>query len=290
MGSKTKVRYAFQEYSKADLMELPTEALGGILRERVHHMIEVPLYPTLLKWKGKAIPTFGEQAQMVFDVWRERGLPEDTPDIVWVKRNLAVAERIRAGKAPEVEEPLPAPFDEDEMRVVRKLIWGRRSIRDWVPKPIPDEMMEEILEAGNAAPIGCNLGHLRFVVLTTPEEKSMIWSDISTKDAAAIIVICHDKRVAQAICHDRLVPQNPGFDAAAAGTQMLLMAHALGLGAVWLSELKETSKTRDTGQDFKEKYGLPDHFEVHFHLAVGWTAVGSIKSGRRALADLIIRR
>jgi hypothetical protein len=71
---------------------------------------------------------------------------------------------------------------------------------------------------------------------------------------------------------------------------MLLMAHALGLGAVWLSELKETSKTRDTGQEFKEKYGLPDHIEVHFHIALGWTAIGSIKSARPDLADLVIRR
>ncbi len=290
MGSKTKLKYTFQEYSRVDLLEMPPEALGGVLRERVHHMIEVPLYPILLKGKRKAIPNFGEQAQLVFDVWRERGLPEDTPDIEWVKRYLAVAGRIRSGEAPGVEESLPAPFSQDEMEVVRKLIWGRRSIRDWIDKPIPEDMLEEILEAGNAAPIGCNLGHLRFVVLTTPEEKSMIWSDISTKNAGAIIVICHDKRAAEAVCHDRLVPQNTGFDAAAAGTQMLLMAHALGLGAVWLSELKKTSKTSDTGEDFQKKYGLPDHIEVHFHIAVGWTAVGSIKSARPALSELVIRR
>lgn len=290
MGSKTKLQYAFQEYSRDDLMDLAPEALGGILRERVHHMIEVPLYPTLLKWKGRPIPNFGEQAQLVFDVWRERGLPEDTPDIDWVNRYLAIAERIRAGEEPGVEEPLPEPFTEDEMAVVRKLMWERRSIRDWTDRPIPEEMIEQILEAGNVAPIGCNLGHLRFVVLTTPEEKAMIWSDISTKKAGAIIVICHDQRVARAICHDRLVPQNPGFDAAAAGTQMLLMAHALGLGAVWLSELKETSKTKDTGEEFKKKYGLPDHLEVDLHIAVGWTAIGSVKSARPALADLVIRR
>jgi len=118
----------------------------------------------------------------------------------------------------------------------------------------------------------------------------MIWSDISTKNAAAIIVVCHDKRAAQAIGHDRLVPQNPGFDAAAAGTQMLLMAHALGLGAVWLSELKETTKTSDTGKEFKKRFGLPNHIEVHFHLAIGWTAIGSIKSARPDLAALVIRR
>ena len=36
MGSTTKLKYAFKEYSRADLRELAPEALGGILRERVH--------------------------------------------------------------------------------------------------------------------------------------------------------------------------------------------------------------------------------------------------------------
>ena len=290
MGSKTKLQYAFTEYSSDDLMELEPDVLGGILRERVHHMIEVPLYPTLLRWKGRSIPNFGEQAQLVFDVWRERGLPEDTADMDWVKRHLSIAEKIRAGEKPEIDEPLPEPFSEDEMKVVRKLIWQRRSIRDWIDKPIPGELIEQILEAGRAAPIGCNLGHLRFVVLTDPAEKALIWSDISTKKAAAIIVICHDNRVAPAVCQNELVPQNPGFDAAAAADHMLLMAHALGLGGVWLSELKQTSKTADTGEEFKQKYGLPDYLEVDVHIAVGWTAIGNIKAARPPLEEMVIRR
>ena len=176
------------------------------------------------------------------------------------------------------------------MAVVRKLIYGRRSVRDWIDKKVPDEMIEQILEAGRAAPIGCNLGHLKFIVLQDPEEKKMIWSDIATENAAVIIVIGHDKRVAEAVGQEKLVPQNPGFDAAAAADHMLLMAHALALGGVWLSNLKETEKTSDTGSVFREKYGLPDHIEIDLHIAVGWTAIGSIKSARPPLSDMVIRR
>jgi len=290
MTAEKKINYYFHEFTKEDLMELDRESLGGVLRERIHHNIEVPLYPVLRKWKGKAIRTFGNQAQMVFDVWRERGLPEDTPDIDWAKRYLAIAAKIRKGEKPEVDAPLPEPFTEEEMKVVRKLIFERRSIRDWIDKPVSDEMIGQILEAGNWAPIGCNLGHLRFVVLKDPEEKKMIWSDIKTTDAAVIIVICHDTRVSEAVGQAKMVPQNPGFDAAAAGDHMLLMAHALGLGGVWLSELKKSEFTADTGEDFKKRYGLPEHFEVDLHIAVGWTAIGSIKSSRPALKDLVIQR
>ena len=175
------------------------------------------------------------------------------------------------------------------MQVVRKLIYGRRSIRDWEDREVPDDMVEQILEAGRAAPIGCNLGHLKFVVLKDPEEKKLIWSDISTKNAAVMIVVCHDKRIAAAVCQDKLVPQNPGFDAAAAADHMLLMTHALGLGGVWLSELKKTEKTNDTGDEFRKRYGLPDHYEVDVHIAIGWTAIGSIKSARPPLSGMVIR-
>jgi nitroreductase len=290
MASKTKIKLTFVEYDKEALRALEPETLGGLLRERVHHNIEVPLYPTVLRGKQQPKEGFGLQAQMVFDVWREKGLPEHTPDMLWVKRYLELAAQVRAGEPVDLEEPLPTPFSESEMKVVCKLLYGRRSIRDWEDRKVPAEMIDQILEAGRAAPIGCNLGHLKFVVLTDPEEKKWIWSDISTKNAAVIIVICHDRRVAETVGQDLLVPQNPGFDAAAAADHMLLMAHALGLGGVWLSELKQTAKTKDTGAEFRQRYGLPEHFEVDVHIAVGWTAIGSIKSARPPLSEMVIRQ
>jgi len=290
MGKTTKVILRAAEYTKDDLMKMEPDLLGALLRERTHHNIEVPLYPTLLKWKGQPISGFGEQAQLVFDVWCERGLPEDTPIIQWSKKYLALAEKIRAGEKTTIDEDLPTPFTDEEIAVVYKLIYERRSIRDWIDKEVPDDMIEKILEAGRAAPIGCNLGHLKFIVLKDPEEKRMIWSDISTENAAVIIVICHDKRIPAVVGQNITVPQNAGFDAAAAGDHMLLIAHALGLGAVWLSELKASDKTKDSGEIFKEKYGLPDYLEVDMHIAVGWTALGSIKSARPPLEDMVIRR
>ncbi len=290
MSSTTKVQYTFVEHTKEDLMKMEPEVLGAVLRERVHHMIEVPLYPILLRWKGRAIKTFGAQAQLVYDVWQERGLPLDRPDIEWVKEYIDIAAKIRKGEKPIIDDPLPEPFTSEEMVVVRKLIYTRRSVRDWRVEDVPDELIDQILDAGRFAPIGCNLGHLRFVVLKKPEEKKMIWGDISTKDAAAIIVICHDARVAQAVDQDTFVPQNAGFDAAAAADHMLLMAHALGLGAVWLSELKQTEKSDDTGEEFRRAYGLPDYMEVDMHIALGWPTIGSIKSSRPPLEEMVIRR
>ncbi len=285
MREITKIIVDGNEYTKEDVRKMDEVSLRGLLHERVHHNIEVPLYPALLKWPGKPIAGFGLQAQIVFDVWRERGCSEEDPDIDWCKRYLAIAAKIRAGEKPKLDEPLPEPFSEEEMAIVRKLIWGRRSIRNWVDKEIPDEMIEKILEAGRAAPTGCNLDEVRFIVIKDPEEAKMVWSDISTKNAV-LIVICYDKRPSHVVGQDRpeSVPQNRGFDCAAAGDHMLLMAHALGLGGCWLTKREETARR------FKEQYGLPDNIEVAMHIAVGWPAMGTIKSLRVPLEYMMIQR
>lgn len=286
MREITKVTVRGGELTKEDLRKLDEVSLRGLLHERVHHNIEVPIYPTLLNWKGKPIAGFGQQAQLVFDVWREKGFTEDDPDIQWSKRYLALAEKIRAGEKPELDEPMPTPFTEEEMAVVHKLIWERRSARSgWLDKEIPEEMIEKILEAGRAAPIGCNLDEVRFIVLRPPEEHKMIWSDVSTENAV-IIVICYDKRPSHVIGQDRheSVPQNRGYDCAAACDHMLLMVHALGLSGVWLS------RTEKTAGEFKERYGLPDNIEVAMHIAFGWPVTGTIKSARVPLEYMMIRR
>lgn len=216
-------------------------------------------------------------------------MPEDGPDIEWAKRYLHLAEQVRNGIKPEVNEPLPEPFTEEEMKVVEKLIWGRKSIRNWLNKPVPEWMIEKLLEAGRAAPIGCNLDEVYFIVLKDPEEKKMIWSDISTENAV-IIVICYDTRIHKVVGQDPCVRHNMLYDAAAAADHICLMAHALGLGACWLSKTINSADTEDTGEKFKKLYGLPDYIEPAMHIAVGWPAIGTIKTQRMPLQNLILTR
>jgi len=273
------------EYTRERMMQLDDVSLRGLLHERVHHAIEVPIYPTVMNWKGAGTAGFGLQAQAVFDVWRARGLPEDEEDIAWVRRYLDIAEQVRVGSKPEFDEETATPFSAEEMAVVRKLIWGRRSARGgWTDRPVPEEMIEAILEVGRVAPIGCNLGEVRFIVLRPPDEPKMIWSDIST-DNAVVVVICYDTRPSHAVGQDRpeSVPQNAGYDCAAACDHMLLMVHALGLSGVWLS------KTERTARQFKERYGLPDHIQIAMHIAFGWPGMATIKSARVPLERMMIR-
>jgi nitroreductase len=245
----------------------------------------VDIYPILLGQK-KARPHMGREPEMILEVWRERGFTEDGPDWEWGKAYINLARKLREGEKVEIPASSQVAFDTGEMRVVKKLIWERRSVRDWIPgKKIPDDSIRQILEAGRAAPTGCNLDIVRFIVIEDPEEAKMVWSDIPTPmDRCILIVLCYDKRVYRTVGHDRLVPHNQLLDCAAAADHMCLMAHALGLGAVWLT------RTDKSARAFKKKYGLAEHFEPALHIAVGWPAVDTIKSARMPLDEMIISK
>ncbi|UCC40724.1 MAG: nitroreductase family protein [Candidatus Aminicenantes bacterium] len=283
--SEEIVDWVYGKYTREDLMKMDPVCLRALFRERIHHTIEVDIYPVLLG-KKKIRGKLGLQPQLILDAWKNRGLPDDDTDFEWGKRYLELAERLRDGEEITIEEPTPVAFKEHELETVRKLIWERCSIRDWIPgKEIPDEMIEKILDAGRVAPTGCNLEIVRFIVIRDPEEAKMVWSDIPTPmDQCVLIVVCYDKRIYETAGHDRLAAHNQLFDCAAAADHICLMAHALGLGAVWLTS------TEKTAQSFKKKYCLPDHIEPALHIAVGWPAIGTIKSARMPLSEMVIKR
>ena len=279
---KISLRGGGKEYTKADLMKMEPVLLRSLFRERIHHTIEVEIYPILLG-KKKMPPGFGLQPQLIYDVWKERGFSDEGDDFEWAKKYLDYARRMRNGEKVKIDVPLPVPFNKAEMTAVEKLLYTRTSIRDWVKKEVPDWMIEKILEAGRAAPTGCNLSVVRFIVIKDPEEQKMVWSDIRT-DNSVIVVLCYDRRVYDTTGQNKTVPQNMMLDCGAAADHMLLMAHALGLAGCWLTCLERTAEA------FKEQYALPEYYEVAMHIAFGWAACGILKSGRLPLKEMIYSR
>jgi len=57
------------------------------------------------------------------------------------------------------------------MNEVLKAIKNRRSVRSYKPDPIPRDVLNKIIEAGNMAPTGVNRQPWRFVVVEDPEFK-----------------------------------------------------------------------------------------------------------------------
>lgn len=269
-------------FSKDELMNMDPDVLRAIIRERTHHTIEVLIY-RILEGKMKVPKSFGETVRFLLEIWKERGLPLDSPDLKWAQNYLDLALKLRNGEKVTIAAEPPKPFSEEEMKTVNKLLFERRSIRQWKAEPVPEELVRKILYAGLMAPQGCNLGSIRFLILRSPEEKKLVTSDIPV-DNAIIIVVCQDMRLYKVLNYDKYVPQNIYYDAAAAADHICLMAHALGLGAVWLTHGEESTKR------IREYFNLPDYIETRLHIAVGWPDEAPIKSQRMKLDEVIIGR
>lgn len=112
-------------------------------------------------------------------------------------------------------------------------ILSRRSIRKYTDKPVSDKDVELLIKAAMAAPSAGNQQPWEFVVVKNKETLKAITefhpyaSMLLHTDTA--IVICGNE--------NREVFKGKNFwvqDCSAAAQNMLLTAHALGLGAVWL--------------------------------------------------------
>lgn len=123
------------------------------------------------------------------------------------------------------------------------VIMTRTSIRSFTGEPVSREQIETILKAGMAAPSAMNVQPWRFVVLQDQEKMAEIFgtgprSGMFTT-AGAVILVCGQtsfmrKPFGQPDAPETLQPNIFWFeDCSAAAENILLAAHALGLGAVW---------------------------------------------------------
>ena len=142
-----------------------------------------------------------------------------------------------------------------------EFIKSRRSVRNFIFEEIKRDTVEKILECGRWAPSGVNSQPWKVCIVKHPTVKKMI-ADL-TKYSGIIessyycLVIFLDKEKG----YDRVK------DIQAMGAFMenlLLGAHAMGLGAVWIGEI--LSNKEDVSTIFKLP---PDKFELMGVIALG---------------------
>jgi nitroreductase len=130
-------------------------------------------------------------------------------------------------------------------------IMTRRSVRAFTEKPVEDGDVETLLRAAMAAPSAGNQQPWRFVVVTDRDtlERMSTTSPFAEclKEAPLAIVVCADQTVEKHV----------GFwvqDCSAATQNILLAAHGLGLGGVWLGYYP----VRERVGALSSLLGLPD--------------------------------
>jgi len=112
-----------------------------------------------------------------------------------------------------------------------KTIFNRKSIRSFIDKPIPKEIINVLLRAGMAAPSAKNRQLWEFFLI---DDKNIL-KDLSEKLPHAKMLV--QTPAAIMICGDTEDKYESGFwdqDCSAATENILLAAESLSLGAVWI--------------------------------------------------------
>ncbi len=276
------------DHSRENLMSLDPTTLRAMIVERTHHTVEIQLYDALAKGEPMS-PHRGDNVRELLSIWQERGLPvdPDAPDWAWVHALLDMAERLSQGEAVTLSDFAWQPFDEHRREVASQLIRQRRSVRHWTGEQVPDWMIDEILQAALWAPHGCNLCSLRFLVIREENAPGLFrGSDIP--GGPVHIVACQDRRAYYAqpgyMANPDMLESNRLLDCGAAMQNMVLVAHALGLGACWLTFRLEMKKR------LRDHFELNDEVQIVTYLDIGFPTETPMPPGRMALEETIIAR
>lgn len=141
----------------------------------------------------------------------------------------------------------------------------RRAVREFTSEPVTDEQLHAILNAAMHAPSACNQQPWHFVVVDSRERLNAIagvhpYAQMLLQ-APLAVVVCAD--VTLETCHGHWVS-----DCSAAMENLLLAAHAVGLGSVWVAIHPSEQRIAD----IRSLLGLPSFVAPLCLAAVGHPA------------------
>jgi nitroreductase len=158
-------------------------------------------------------------------------------------------------------------------------IYTRRSVRQFTDKPVEREQLLEIIKAGTWAPSGLNNQPWRFAIIqnrdTRKELARLTTSHAVIERAPACIAVFVDK---SAMYNETKDLQSLG----ACIQNMLLAAHGLGLGAVWLGEILKNADA------VRSLLGLPADMELMAVVAVGYPVAQKRTSRRKEVSEVLL--
>lgn len=148
-----------------------------------------------------------------------------------------------------------------------KLIESRRSIRSYKPDMVPDDLIDKVIEAGTFAASGG--GRQSPIIIAVKDRKtrdklSKLNADIMGAEtdpfygAPLVLIVLADRSSSTYLYDGSLVMGN-----------LMLAAHALGLGSCWIHRAKEEFD-RPEGKEILKDLGITGDYEGIGHCILGY--------------------
>lgn len=160
-----------------------------------------------------------------------------------------------------------------------ELAGKRASIRAYKPEPVPDDLLNKVLEAGRIAPSAANFQPWHFVVIRDDAAKARL-AEAYAKDwfwkAPVIVVVCVDTVKAWT----RRDGKSYAFvDGAIAMDHMTLCAAELGLGTCWIGAF-DPEKARAI-------LGVPERVEIVAMTPLGFPDSAPFPKKRKEMNEIV---
>jgi len=162
---------------------------------------------------------------------------------------------------------------------VVRAIYERRSVRNFAEVPVDRKLLVDLLEAASWAPSGLNNQPWRFAV---------VW-DQGLKEGLAKLTryatVLKSAAVLVPVFLDRESSYDHVKDCQAIGAciqNLLLAAHAQGLGAVWIGEILKNK------EHVRQLLELPERLELMAVVALGHPLHRNQNSHRKPIEELVV--
>lgn len=164
-----------------------------------------------------------------------------------------------------------------------KVLKERRSIRGYKPDMVPQEIIDEIIEAGLYAPCGMSR-QAGIIVAVTDKE---IRDKLSAANAAVMGKEGFDPfygaPVVLVVLADKSVPTHV-YDGSLVMGNLMNAAHALGVDSIWIHRAKEVFEQPEW-KEFLKGLGVEGDYEGIGHCVLGYASVPTpaphpLKDGR----------
>lgn len=161
------------------------------------------------------------------------------------------------------------------------LVRSRSSVRAYKPDPVPQSILNHVLEAARLAPSACNLQPYHFAVITEPDLRKKVcaaYRDAWLAGAPVLVVACSEPK--KAWCRRSDGKNHADIDLAIAVDHMTLAAAEAGLGTCWVCAFDTVLVRR--------VLNVPASHEPVALLPIGYPAVeGQPAKERRPLMQMV---
>ncbi|MFW6159230.1 MAG: nitroreductase family protein [Planctomycetota bacterium] len=162
---------------------------------------------------------------------------------------------------------------------VMEAIQKRRSVRNYEDRPVEEETLQAVLEAGRLAPSARNLQEWRYVVVRDPELRAKLVDAANGQkfvgQAPVVLVACAKTDGHKMACGEPSYP----IDVAISLDHMSLKAVEEGLGTCWVGAFDPAA--------VKKLLGIPDAIRVVELMPLGYPAGEASPRSRLDLEEVV---